>query len=341
MSEPRVSFVVPTYNYATYLARAVESLLAQSFTSLEVIVIDDASTDNTAEILERYAAERRVRVYRHSQNIGHIATYNEGLGMARGEFIGLLSADDLCLRADAVARQVALFDADSQVGFVYAPQVFIDEKDQVTQVWGSHAEDGIHEGLDLFRRLVFGNFVPASGPLVRATAHDEIGYYDERLPHAADWDLWLRLAARYRVGYVADTVFGYRRHQTNMHHRVVTPRVADGDHQLVLTRAFESIPMTTPNVVRHLRRRAFRLVAHRAVDLERQRGFRAGAWRRAGFALRRFPELAVTPAFYVSLAKLTAVTLVGQEGARSLAEFGRWRRLGRARLRAASGSKSP
>lgn len=339
VSDPRVSFVVPTYNYAGYVGRAVDSLLAQTFPAIEVIVIDDASTDATSEVLHRYADEPRVRVYRHDRNQGHIQTYNEGLLLARGEFVGLLSADDLCLRTDAVARQVALFDADPDVGFVYSPLAFIDEHDRLTQVWGPHAQDGIEDGLDVFRRLVFGNYVPASGPLVRASAHQAIGYYDVRLPHAGDWDLWLRLAARYRVGYVADAVYGYRRHALNMHHQVVTPKVADDDHVLVLTRAFAAVGGSMQPDIRRLRRQAFRVAAHRAVDLECQRGHRARGWRRAASALRRFPELAVASAFYASLAKLTMVTLVGQERARGLVALGRPHRLGQAWLRAVSGSK--
>src|ERR1051325_3330661 len=90
---PRVSYVVPCYNYGHFLARAVDSLLQQTFRLLEVIVVDDASTDDTQQVLARYANEERVRVIHHANNRGHIQSYNEGLQMARGDFIGLVSAD--------------------------------------------------------------------------------------------------------------------------------------------------------------------------------------------------------------------------------------------------------
>src|SRR3954470_12776257 len=90
--EPRASFVVPCYNYGRFLAQAVDSLLSQTLDAIEVIVVDDASTDNTGEILQRYAGEPRVRVICHLENKGHIYSYNEGLALARGEFVGLLSA---------------------------------------------------------------------------------------------------------------------------------------------------------------------------------------------------------------------------------------------------------
>ncbi|HEX9141705.1 MAG TPA: glycosyltransferase family 2 protein, partial [Gaiellaceae bacterium] len=93
---PRVSFVVASYNYARYLGQAVDSILAQTFADLEVIVIDDCSRDDSRAVLARYANEPRVRVVQHERNRGHLATYNEGIGLARGEFVGLFDADDFC-----------------------------------------------------------------------------------------------------------------------------------------------------------------------------------------------------------------------------------------------------
>src|ERR1051326_2787378 len=104
--QPRVTFIVPCYNYAHYVRQAVDSLLEQTFQELEVIVINDASPDNTREVLEHYANDPRVRVIHHQTNMRNIRSYNEGIALARGEFVGLLSADDYCMRADAVARQV-------------------------------------------------------------------------------------------------------------------------------------------------------------------------------------------------------------------------------------------
>src|SRR5438874_9681477 len=105
---PRVSILVPSYNYGAFITQAVDSLLSQTLQDLEVIVIDDASRDNTPAILQRYAGEVRVRVVRHEQNQGHLRSYNEGLQLARGRYVGIVSADDYCLRSDALERQVAV-----------------------------------------------------------------------------------------------------------------------------------------------------------------------------------------------------------------------------------------
>jgi glycosyltransferase involved in cell wall biosynthesis len=307
---PRVTFVVPAYNYGRFLGPALDSLLAQDFDSLELIVIDDCSTDDTAEVMARYRHEPRVRGLRHTKNAGHIRTYNEGLAIARGEFMGLLSADDICLRTDAVARQVALFDAKPELGFVYSPLAYVDIEGRLLDVVRRYPTDSIHDGLAEFADLVFSNYVPASGTLVRAACHRAIGYYDERLPHAGDWDLWLRLAAHYPVGYVTDPLYGWRLHRGNMHELRIDPVQAHDDHLLVLQKAFEALPSSAPQEVKQLQRPAQAQVALRAIDSERRSGRRSAGWQRAWQAARSHPELLRRGAFHVSLAKLAATSVV-------------------------------
>ena len=143
--DPRVSFVVPCYNYGWCVSQAIDSLLEQTYKELEVIVVDDGSTDNTPEVLRRYAEHPRVRLIRHQHNMGHIRSYNEGLGLARGRYLGLLSADDFCLRSDAVERQVACFEAHPSVGFVYSSVAFADRHGR--PVWVKRPSPGTMRNL--------------------------------------------------------------------------------------------------------------------------------------------------------------------------------------------------
>ena len=318
---PRVTFVVPTYNYARFVGQALDSLLGQTFPAIEVIVIDDASTDGTPEVLAAYADDPRVRLVRHELNIGHIRTYNEGIGLARGEFVGLLSADDLCLDRDAVREQVAMFDSDPDVGFVYPAQAYVDESGRLVHVAAPWPEDHVRDGHEELRHLVFTNYVPASGPLVRRACHDVVGRYDERLPHAGDWDLWLRLCTRFRAGYLARPLYGYRMHGTNMHHHVVTARQATGEHVQIVNRAFRALPRTAPPAVRRLRRPALRQAALSAIDWEKGQGRPGRAWTLVLHSLRRSPDLLLTRRFYVVAAKLAMVTGLGSRRAAALASL--------------------
>jgi cellulose synthase/poly-beta-1,6-N-acetylglucosamine synthase-like glycosyltransferase len=322
-TKPRVSFVVPSYNYARFVTKAVDSLLEQDFESLEVIVIDDCSTDATQQVLRAYEGEARVKLVRHSENKGHIGTYNEGLAMAAGEFIGLLSADDICLRSDAVARQVALFEGDPDVGMVYSPLAYINSEGRLVSVVRRWNTDSVHDGLVEFRDLAFTNFIPASGTLVRASCHLDIGYYDPRLRHAGDWDLWLRLAARYRVGYVADAMYGWRLHDVNMHTSSVTPGQADHEHVLTLTRAFDALPSSAPAEVRALRQPSLLLVAIRAIDQERRWDRVGAAWGRAWLVVRQHPVVVTDVRFLVATTKLAIRSMLGGALVRQVLAFRR------------------
>ncbi len=120
---PRVSVVVPCYNYGHYLPACLESILDQPGVEVEAIVVDDASPDGSGEVAEQLgAADPRVRVIRHPLNKGHITTYNDGLEAARGDYLVLLSADDL-LAPRSLARAAALLEANPSVGFVYGRAV--------------------------------------------------------------------------------------------------------------------------------------------------------------------------------------------------------------------------
>jgi glycosyltransferase involved in cell wall biosynthesis len=327
---PRASFVVPCYNYGHFVNVAVDSLLEQTFQPIEVIVVDDASTDDTPERLERYRGDERVRVVRHAANRGHIATYNEGLAAARGEFIGLLSADDFCARPDAVARQVALFDRDADIGFVYSACFVADGAGRLQLQKRMWPQDYVRDGLEEFARLVFENYVPASGTLARRSAHEQVGYYDPRLPHAGDWDLWLRLAGRYRVGYVADALYAYRVHEVNMHHHRMRPVQTTEENVLTIRRAFEALPADAPARVRRLRRAATRNAWLFTIRSERAAGRVRRSWLSVLDLVRRHPRVLLSPAFQVAVGKVLALSVIGPERWPRLAS---WRKRWVSRLR--------
>src|SRR5438874_1425613 len=162
----QVTLLIPAYNYGRFIAQALDSLLTQTLRDLELIVIDDASSDETPHIVAQYASDSRVRVVRHEQNQGHIKSYNEGLAMASGVYVGILSADDYCLRPDALERQVALFAQNPRIGMVYSAHMMLDPDGGLTRV-GHGDADAVREGFEEFRSLMWGNYILHSGALLR------------------------------------------------------------------------------------------------------------------------------------------------------------------------------
>ena len=218
VSRPRVSVVIPCYNYGHFLPDAVHSVLNQRGVDLEVIIVDDASSDASLEVARQLAAEdSRIEVVEHQENQGHIASYNDGLSRASGEYLLLLSADDL-LTPGSIERSVGLLEANPSVGFAYGFSQEFETEPPPARV--SVRNWSIWPGQRWLRECFKQgkNFVYTPEVVMRAVAYRELGGYEPRLPHAADFFLWMRTAARWDVGRVngADQAY-YRVHGNNMH----------------------------------------------------------------------------------------------------------------------------
>jgi len=318
---PRVSFVIASYNYARYVGQTIQSLLDQTFSDLEVIVIDDCSPDNSREVLQRFANEPRVRLIFHETNRGNIRTYNEGLALAKGEFIGIVGSDDYALRPDAVARQVAVFDAHPDVGFVYSAHTYVDEHSRPFREFQPWADDYVRPGLVEFRDLAFRNYVPHTGTLVRRRCHDELGDYDLSLPHAGDWELWLRIATRYSVGYVAEPLYAYRIHGGNMSVARHSPAHANREIKAAIEHGFAALPADAPADLRALRPRAIQHVLMATTWGDRSLGRTRRAWQGLLDAARRAPSLLTTRMFYTAVARTALLSLLGHRRYQRLASW--------------------
>ena len=208
-----VSLVIATFNHARSLDAALDSALAQTLGDLEVIVVDDGSTDDTATVLSRYA--HRVRVIRQT-NRGLAAARNAGLAAARGTYVSFLDADDLVMPTK-LAEQVALLEASPTIGWTYC-DVLIETVATGHQTRASERFGYGRRTLDgwLFPELIHGNFIPAIAPLIRRTALDSAGGFDDQLTALEDWDLWLRLSLVAEARYSPAVLVRYRIHSGGM-----------------------------------------------------------------------------------------------------------------------------
>ncbi|PVZ57065.1 glycosyltransferase family 2 protein [Arthrobacter sp. H-02-3] len=215
---PLVSVVIPCYNYARYLPDAVSSVLDQTEVDLELIIVDDASADDSPQIAARFAAaDERIRLVRHTRNMGHIATYNDGLSRVSGEYVVLLSADDM-LAPGSLARSTALMEARPEVVLAYG--YAMEFKDSVPPAPGKRASWSVWSGEDWMRAVCRSgsNVVVNPEAILRRSAMDQLVGYRADMPHAADMDLWLRAASMGHVGRVNGPVQAfYRVHGSNMH----------------------------------------------------------------------------------------------------------------------------
>jgi hypothetical protein len=217
-SRPRVSVVIPCYNYGHFLPDCVRTVLDQPGVDIDVLIVDDASPDGSAAVARQLSeADPRVRLLAHESNRGHIATYNEGLAAVDGDYVVLLSADDVVVPG-ALAKSAALMEANPGVGMVYgfAP-TFVDvPRPPRTQVRSWTIWTGGEWLAEICRRG--GNPVATPEVMLRTSLMRELAGYDARLPHSADFLLWLRAAARAEVGRVNGVDLAhYRVHGGNMH----------------------------------------------------------------------------------------------------------------------------
>jgi hypothetical protein len=212
---PAVTFVVPCYRLAHLLGDCVRSILDQSYTDFEVLIMDDCSPDETPAVARSFG-DARVRHVRHENNLGHLRNYNMGIEQARGTYTWLISADDRLRSRDALARLVAMLDQNPDMGFAFSPAV---KFDGVTE-GGLNAAHGEHDLIfnkgEFLPRLLQANCVTAPAGLVRTSCYQQVGLFPLDMPFAGDWYLWSALALYFGVGYVAEPLVNYRFHDLNM-----------------------------------------------------------------------------------------------------------------------------
>lgn len=226
----RVDVIVPCYRYGRFLRDCVGSVLDQSLADVRILIIDDASPDNTPEVAAALAAEdRRVEVRRHAVNRGHIATYNEGIEWVAADYMLLLSADDFLLPG-ALERAVTFLDDHPEVGFVYGRWIDYGTGETITIPPAVAGEPAwrIFDGIEFIRCLIPENHVATPTAVVRTRLQKALGGYREHLPHAGDLEMWLRFAIHARVGALAAWQAAYRRHSQNMsidYYRTILPDI--------------------------------------------------------------------------------------------------------------------
>ena len=212
-NRPRWSVIIPVHNCADYLAHTLPEVVAQlgDRDDAEIIVVDDASSDDPAQVVERLG-RGRVRYMPNPGHLGAVNTFNRCLELATGELVHLLHGDDMVLPGFYSAVEKALADPTAVAAVCRVRD--IDAHNTPTYITRSYREGtGVWtHALDAF---AVSNRVRAPGIVVRRAAYEQVGGFRTDLPHAADWEMWTRLAAHGRIMFVDQVLACYRRHDTS------------------------------------------------------------------------------------------------------------------------------
>lgn len=231
MSAPRVSVVVPSYNHGPYLAERLDSILGQTFEDLEVIVIDDASTDDSLTVVRRFEKDPRLRVIVNETNSGNpFVQWNRGVETARGEMAWIAESDDAA-RPELLEVLVGELDAHDGAGLAYCQSLKIDGDGKeigVNTDWTDDLDrehwrrDHVVSGRDECRYMVVKNVIPnASAVVFRRDLYREVGGAPEHLRAAGDWMTWTRMMLRSQVVFCAEPLNRYRQHASSVTERSV------------------------------------------------------------------------------------------------------------------------
>lgn len=253
---PRVSVIIPTFNRARYLPQAVESVLGQTFTDLELIVVDDGSTDETPALLA-CVTDPRLRVLRQ-ENRGISTAMNAGLRAVRGPFVARLDSDDAWF-VDLLARTVEVLDASPGIDVVYS-------RARAMSSDGTPREHYLGLPLrfpdDALLSLVWGDPTCNITAVARRECFASAGPYDETLRTHEDWDMWLRVARNHRFAFLNCTLAQFREHDDG----ITSPRAAGFVEHIESRRRVIDKLYASPDLPPRLQ--AFKAIAYRNVHTE-------------------------------------------------------------------------
>jgi glycosyltransferase involved in cell wall biosynthesis len=219
MDYPLVSAIVLCYNQGKYVRECLDSVAIQKYPNLELIVNDDASSDNSAALIENWLTSNKLpfRFLRSQKNQGLCRSLNNALSQAKGKYIAGIAADDIWLPGKLIKQVEMMEQLPERVGVIYTDAFRIDEgggllEGRFIQTYRCFKE--MPTG-DIYQTLWGGNFIPAMTTLIRAKCFTEVGLYDESL-YYEDWDMWLRIARRFAFAYGAEVSAKYRIVSTSM-----------------------------------------------------------------------------------------------------------------------------
>jgi glycosyltransferase involved in cell wall biosynthesis len=243
---PKVSVIIPAYNAMTYLPETVDSVLAQTFTDFEILIVNDGSSDRIEQWVSQLSDPRIELISQVNQGIS--VAYNTGLAHVQGEYLAFLEADDLW-QPSKLAQQVLCLDQKPDVGLVYTWTACIDQQgNPLGQIIASHFQGKIWQPIIEFQEVICN----PSSVMVRRSCLDQVGIFDPNLDIALDFDIWVRIAANYPIAVVKEPLTFYRRHASSISSTKNRQKTLQSLRQAI-EKNFQSVPIE----LLYLRNRAY------------------------------------------------------------------------------------
>lgn len=205
---PLVTVVVPCYNHDKYVKETIESIVNQTYKNIELIVIDDGSSDNSVQVIQELADKYKFTfIYR--PNKGLSATLNEAIKLSKGKYFAGCASDDIYM-LDKIEKQVEFMEQNPQYGMCYGKITQFEESGLKAKKLPVIGKSGW-----IFKDLLYGCLIATPSTFIKKIVLDDVGEYDEKL-WIEDWDMWLRIAQKYQIGFINEYFTYYRRHDTNI-----------------------------------------------------------------------------------------------------------------------------
>ncbi len=313
---PLVTVVMPSYNAKRFIGAAIESVIAQSYKNLEIILVDDGSTDGTTAVVEQYCRkDSRIQLLRQ-QNEGVASARNRGIQSGRGEYIAPIDSDDIWHPSKIEAQVLALSQAGESVGLVYSWISLIDEKGRVVGLSRRSFEGNV------FVDLLYSNFVgTASSPMIPRRVFDEVGGYDvthrqKEAQGSEDWDLYLKIAQRHDFRLIPQALVGYRIHPNAMSTDYVS---MERSWHLAVGRRGDTLPQSFNSLIRWSRSNYLYYLFGKASQQGRSEEALAYLFR----SVAKDPVRLLTTGFHKSFAREVLKCSLGAQRSKALVAWGK------------------
>jgi len=301
MSErPLASIIIPVFNQEFYVEQAICSVLAQSYPRIELLLIDDASTDRTAEILARFEDAPRVKIFRNENNLGFPRTCNLGYSLVKGDFLAIIAGDDT-YEPRFLEKCIEELIEHPDAAFAYTRISLMDRegrkkprmRDRIV-----HRHDFFGYEFDNIIRWI--NPIPHGASVVRKSCVEELGAYDPGLSAGHDWEFWIRLSRRYPSVFINEHLMNYRVHEGN----ITKKRASKGEREYHLLALLDRV-YSMDDLSEELRRDKNEIYARAYLDIAE--GYReVGEQKKMRLFLWRAVSLCKKPALYLPYRRLLA-----------------------------------